>query len=67
MVDIEVIIALACSAGVIGKQIQNSDFTAEQKADGSPVTEADRRMNDVLVPTLSEFYPVLSEESNLPS
>lgn len=68
MFDIEVIIELAREAGQIGKRIQDSgDFPVERKPDNSFVTAADFQMNALLVPALSTFFPVLSEESEAPS
>jgi 3'(2'), 5'-bisphosphate nucleotidase len=68
MIDIEVIIQLACEAGQIGKSIQDSGtFSVSNKSDGSLVTSADSAMNEVLIPALNSFYPVLSEESEPPT
>ncbi len=53
-------------AGVIALAIHERDFTAEEKADKSPVTEADRRLNEILVRELSAAFPgdlVIGEES----
>ena len=45
---------------------ERDDFGVEHKEDDSPLTEADRRANEVIVARLTERYPdipVLSEES----
>ncbi|MGM0414965.1 MAG: inositol monophosphatase family protein [Bacillota bacterium] len=44
----------------------NKDFNVEYKEDDSPLTEADRRVNQVIVSALRENfkrYAILSEES----
>lgn len=47
-------------------EVYDSEFTAEQKSDRSPVTQADRRAEAVILKALSECLPgvpVLAEES----
>lgn len=53
-----------------GKEIldvyNNRDFNVEMKSDDSPLTEADKRANDVIVGILQETgIPVISEENKL--
>ncbi len=50
-------------AGKEVMQVYSTDFKAEDK-DGSPITEADRKSNDILIKELTQFrFPILSEES----
>lgn len=47
-------------------EVYRADFTSEQKADRSPVTEADRRAEAIILKALEQLYPdipVLAEES----
>lgn len=57
---------LALKAGAAVMDIYESDFTAETKSDASPVTEADRLAEEIIVAGLSDLAPgtpVLAEES----
>ena len=57
-------ICLKAAAPVM--EVYASDFSADQKADRSPVTEADRRAEAVILDELAELtpnIPVLAEES----
>lgn len=57
---------LAERAGAIALEIYQRPFTAEEKADKSPVTEADRRINAFLVAAIQQAFPddlVIGEES----
>ncbi|MGE5547904.1 MAG: 3'(2'),5'-bisphosphate nucleotidase CysQ [Solirubrobacterales bacterium] len=56
---------VARQAGAIILDIYNSDFAVERKGDDSPVTEADRRAEAVILPRLAELtpaIPVVAEE-----
>lgn len=56
---------LAIKAGQAMMQIYNSDFAIEHKDDQSPLTEADKKSNDIIVKGLKENFPdyaILSEE-----
>ncbi len=58
--------ALALKAGAEIMSIYESDFVAEQKDDASPVTEADRRGEAIILAGLRETapdIPVLAEEA----
>ncbi len=62
----EVLCALALKAGAAALEIYASDFEAETKDDASPVTEADRLGEEIILAGLAEFaphIPVLAEES----
>lgn len=64
-IDINEIIAIAQKAGDVIMEIYVKDFTVEYKDDKSPLTEADRRANDIIVEGLSALpmkFPILSEE-----
>jgi 3'(2'), 5'-bisphosphate nucleotidase len=63
---LEEVIAIAMSAGRAIMQVYATDFTVENKADNSPLTQADLSANQVIVSALSLLTPttpVLSEES----
>ena len=47
-------------------EVYAGGFSVEDKADGSPITQADRRSNDILTRALSETsIPVISEETRI--
>lgn len=57
---------ICLDAAIPVMEVYESDFTAEQKADKSPVTEADKRAEVIILKALSELLPdvpVLAEES----
>jgi 3'(2'), 5'-bisphosphate nucleotidase len=58
---------LAKSAGKEIMKIYNSDFTVDTKADSSPVTEADRIAEELIIRGLREGvtaqYPIIGEEA----
>ena len=65
-VDLEKIAAAARLAGEEILGIYSRDFEVELKADDSPLTEADRRANAVIMDVLATHYPdmpVISEEN----
>ncbi len=58
--------ALAREAGAVEKQIFEGGFTAEIKQDGSPVTIADQKAEEIIIRKISELtpdIPFLGEES----
>ena len=58
--------ALALKAGAKALEIYGTDFKADAKADASPVTEADRLGEEIILAGLREIapeIPVLAEES----
>jgi len=58
--------ALALEAGAAAMEVYHSDFDAAMKADASPVTEADRRGEEIILAglkALAPSTPVLAEES----
>ena len=62
----ETLCALALKAGAAAMEIYGRDFSAETKADVSPVTEADRLGEEIILAGLKKFapeIPVLAEES----
>ncbi len=66
-VDSEHLQAVARKAGEAILEVYGTDFDVEQKADASPVTEADLAAHRVIANALTERYPeipVLSEESS---
>ena len=62
------IIEIALKAGEEILDVYNSDFQFENKADGTPLTEADRRANKVILEGLRKIsdIPVISEEEEKP-
>ncbi len=65
-VDLEKIAAAARAAGEEILDIYSRDFEVELKADDSPLTEADRLANAVIMEALATHYPdmpVISEEN----
>jgi 3'(2'), 5'-bisphosphate nucleotidase len=66
--DVEFLIALAQKAGDAIMEIYGRDFSVETKDDRSPLTEADKKSNDVILKGLREKYPAIpfiSEETKL--
>ncbi|MDD3598419.1 3'(2'),5'-bisphosphate nucleotidase CysQ [Sulfuricurvum sp.] len=64
-INIDDIIDIAKRAGGVIMEIYTKDFLIEYKEDESPLTEADRKANDVIVDgleNLSVRLPILSEE-----
>lgn len=64
-IDIKAIIAIAEQAGQAIMEIYKQDFSIEYKDDKSPLTEADKRANEIIVRglnALSIIFPILSEE-----
>ncbi|MEJ2514897.1 MAG: 3'(2'),5'-bisphosphate nucleotidase CysQ [Gammaproteobacteria bacterium] len=60
------VIRIAREAGRTTLEVYESDFQVDAKSDDSPITEADRRANDVIKAGLAEIeprLPQLSEES----
>lgn len=49
--------------------VYNSDFKVDKKADNTPITDADRRANEVIIDGLTRIdssIPILSEEEKVP-
>lgn len=64
-IDIEAIIAIAQKAGDAIMEIYVKDFDIEYKVDKSPLTEADKKANEIIVDGLNALtiiFPILSEE-----
>lgn len=64
-IDIEAIIAIAQKAGDAIMEIYVKDFGIEYKEDKSPLTEADKKANEIIVDGLNALtiiFPILSEE-----
>ncbi len=64
--DIEIIRDTARRAGEVILEVYARDFEVETKADDSPLTEADRKANTVIVEALENQYPeipIISEET----
>lgn len=65
---LELVVAIARDAGDRILAIYERDFRIDRKADGSPITEADRAANQLItgrLAALSPRYPLLSEEGKL--
>ncbi len=66
--DVDFLIALAQKAGDAIMEIYSREFSVETKDDRSPLTEADKKSNDVILKGLKEKYPdtpFISEETKL--
>lgn len=64
-IDIENVKLVAREAGEVILEVYGSGFSVDIKADQSPLTEADRRSNQVIVDGLKKHYPampLISEE-----
>ena len=64
--ELEVCIKLAIEAGKKILEIYKTDFEVEYKDDKSPLTEADKQSNELIVSTLAKKFPryaILAEES----
>lgn len=63
---LDAVAAIAESAGRAILDVYETDFAVEAKADASPITEADRRANEVIRKALEKLpgcRPILSEEA----
>ena len=57
--------SIASDAGVVVMEVYNSDFETRQKADRSPVSDADERAEEIILERLAQLLPgvpVLAEE-----
>ncbi len=64
-IDIERLKTISREAGDAILSVYGTEFTVDVKEDKSPLTEADRRSNQVIVSALEKYYPnipVISEE-----
>jgi 3'(2'), 5'-bisphosphate nucleotidase len=64
-IHIEDIITIAKQAGRAIMEVYSKDFSIEYKDDNSPLTEADKKANDIIVEGLERLevvLPILSEE-----
>ena len=67
-IDIEVLLDIAVKAGDAIMEIYVRDFAVEIKDDKSPLTEADKKSNAVILEGLKKHYPAIpfiSEETKL--
>lgn len=65
-ISIEEIKNLARAAGAAILEVYGTEFSVDTKEDASPLTEADRRSNEVILEGLSRLHPdipVISEET----
>lgn len=64
-IDVHVIVSIARKAGDAIMEIYAKDFDVEYKEDNSPLTEADKKANEIIIDGLSKLnsiFPILSEE-----
>lgn len=64
-IDINDIITIARKAGGVIMEIYAKDFSVEYKEDKSPLTEADKKANEIIIDGLNALslkFPILSEE-----
>ncbi len=67
-IEIEFLVSLAQKAGDAIMEVYARDFSVETKDDKSPLTEADKKSNEVILKSLKEKYPAIpfiSEENKL--
>jgi 3'(2'), 5'-bisphosphate nucleotidase len=65
-IDMDVLLDTAAHAGEAILEVYAQDFEVETKEDSSPLTEADRRANAVILNALNSHYPnipIISEET----
>ena len=65
-INLNLIVDTAIKAGDAIMQIYKKDFSIEYKEDASPLTEADRKANEIICSALGKLYPnipVMSEEN----
>jgi 3'(2'), 5'-bisphosphate nucleotidase len=65
-IDINQILAIAEEAGKATLEIYNREFNIEEKEDHSPLTEADKKSNEIILDGLIKHYPeipYISEET----
>lgn len=66
--NIQPIVRIAIDAGLEIMKIYSRDFQIENKEDSSPLTEADKAGNEIIVNSLATLYPeipIISEENKL--
>ena len=67
LIDFDKISGIAKNAGSVIMDIYNRDVEVEFKSDRSPLTEADKKSNEVIIQSLESFYPnipIISEENS---
>ena len=67
-IDIDLLISIAQKAGDAIMEVYAREITVETKDDRSPLTEADKKSNAVILAALKEYYPAIpfiSEETKL--
>lgn len=67
-IDIKLLLKIAIEAGDAIMAIYEQDFSVESKSDASPLTEADKASNRIIVEALEAAYPeipIISEETKL--
>jgi len=65
-IDIDLLKKIARDAGDAILEVYGSEFSVDTKDDNSPLTEADRKSNEVIVSALEKHYPdipIISEET----
>jgi 3'(2'), 5'-bisphosphate nucleotidase len=65
-IDLEKIVQIGRKAGEAILEVYKKDFDVEFKADQSPLTQADKKANEIICNGLKELYPeipILSEEN----
>ena len=65
-IDVEELIRISRAAGEAILEVYGTEFSVDVKDDSSPLTEADRKANEVIVSALTAAYPdipVISEET----
>jgi len=66
-VNIQDIVTIAKEAGNAIIRVYKQDFEVEYKQDGSPLTQADKKANNIIETGLNKLtvnFPILSEEGS---
>ena len=67
LIDFDKISGIAKNAGSVIMNVYNRNVEVEFKSDRSPLTEADKKSNEVIIQSLESFYPnipIISEENS---
>lgn len=69
-IEIQEIVSIAKEAGKKVMEIYSQDFSVETKGDNSPLTQADKAANEIIISSLEKLFPGIpriSEETKLTS
>lgn len=67
-IEIDILLGIVRQAGEAILEIYDQNFSVENKTDNSPLTEADKKSNTIILEELKKYYPnipFISEETKL--